>query len=64
MTDRTFIVRFKPRELNTGSVIASTAEIQAEHIVFLNSTGELAALFLMEVVESWTALPGCRSDLR
>ncbi len=56
MTDRTLIVRFKPRELVTRSVTASTAEIQAEHIVFLNSKGQLAALFLMEVVESWTVI--------
>lgn len=57
MTDRTFIVRFKPRQLSTQPVIAVDAEIHAEHIVLLDSTGKLAALFLMEVVESWTELP-------
>jgi len=35
-------------------VIADRAEIQGDHLVFFNSKGELAALFLMEVVESWT----------
>jgi hypothetical protein len=63
MTDRTFIVRFKPRQLSTQPVIAADAEIHGEHIVLLNSTGKLAALFLMEVVESWTELPSCRNNL-
>jgi len=54
MTDKTFIVRFKARELSTQSVIAANAEIHAEHMVLLNSTGKLAALFLLEAVESWT----------
>ena len=57
MTERTFLVRLKPRELSVQPVIAVRAEIQAEHIVLLDSTGKLAALFLMEVVESWTELP-------
>ena len=35
-------------------MIADRAEIQGDHLVFFNSKGELAALFLMEVVESWT----------
>jgi hypothetical protein len=57
MTDKTFLVRLKPRELGIQPVIAVRAEIQAEHIVLLDSTGKLAALFLMELVESWTELP-------
>jgi hypothetical protein len=61
MTDRTFIVRFKVPGLGTQRVMATNAEVHAEHIVLLNSTGKLAALFLMEVVESWTELPGCRN---
>lgn len=63
MTDRTFIVRFKPPQLSTPPVIATDAEIHGEHIVLLNSTGKLAALFLMEAVESWTELPSCRNNL-
>ena len=63
MTDKTFIVRFKARQLSTQPVIATDAEIHAEHIVLLNSTGKLAALLLMEAVESWTELPSCRRNL-
>jgi len=57
MADKTFIVRFKARELSTQLVIAANAEIHADHMVLLNSTGKLTALFLLEVVESWTELP-------
>ena len=59
MTDRTFIVKFKPPELTIEPVVAATAEIYDDHLVLLNSKGELAALFLMDVVESWNeiALP-------
>jgi hypothetical protein len=57
MTDKTFVVRFKARELSTQRVTAAQAEIYAEHMVLLNSTGKLAALFLLEALESWTDKP-------
>jgi hypothetical protein len=53
MTDKTFLVRFKPRELGLKAVIAARAEIHGEHIALLNSKGKLAALFLVEIVQSW-----------
>jgi len=34
-------------------VIAASAEIHGEHLVFLRSDGSLAALFVMEIVENW-----------
>jgi hypothetical protein len=54
MADRRFLIRFKPPKLSTQPVIAERAEIQGDHLVLFNSKGELAALFLMEVVESWS----------
>jgi hypothetical protein len=39
-------------------VLAVTTEIHGDHLVFLNSEGKLAALFLMEMVESWTVISG------
>jgi hypothetical protein len=33
--------------------VASSAEIQGDHIALLNSNGQLTALLLMEIVESW-----------
>lgn len=37
-------------------VRAATIECHGEHLVFLNSDGKLAALFLMEMVESWNVI--------
>jgi hypothetical protein len=54
MSDRCFLVRFKPPELSTQPVIADTSEIQGDHLALINSQGKLAALFLLEVVESWS----------
>lgn len=54
MTDKTFLIRFKPPDLRTQSVIAARAEIHGEHLVLLNKEGKLTALFLLEVVESWS----------
>jgi hypothetical protein len=56
MTDKTYLVRFKPRELGLKAVIAARAEIHGEHIALLNSKGKLAALFLVDIVESWSVL--------
>jgi len=54
MTDKTYLVRLKPRERDVHVVVAASAEIHGEHIVLLNSDGKLAALFLLEIVETWT----------
>jgi hypothetical protein len=35
-------------------VTAATAEIYGEHLVFLNAAGQPLALFLLEIVESWS----------
>ncbi len=56
MANKTYLVRFKPPEISTQVVHAERAEIYGEHLVFLNSKGELAALFLMEIVEDWSEL--------
>jgi hypothetical protein len=53
MADRTYIVRFKQPEGSAEIFVASSAEIHGDHIVLLNSNGQLAALFLLEFVESW-----------
>jgi hypothetical protein len=56
MTDKTYLIRFKPREIGPQVVIAARVEFHGEHIVLLNSKGTPAALFLMEMVESWSVL--------
>jgi hypothetical protein len=54
MTDKTFLIRFKlPIYLSPRPVLAARAQMQGEHLVFLNSEGKLAALFLLEELEGW-----------
>ena len=64
MTDKTYLVRLKPRELGLVAVKAAKAEIHGEHLALLNSECQLAALFLMEIVESWSVLGNPGSMLR
>jgi hypothetical protein len=53
LADKTYIVRFKPPQLGIQLVAASSAQIHGEHIALLNSNGQLAALLLLDIVESW-----------
>jgi hypothetical protein len=50
------LIRFKPSNLATKLVVASSAEIHGEHLVFLHSDGSLAALVVLETVESWSEI--------
>jgi hypothetical protein len=54
--DKTYLVRIKAPSFALQHVTAVSAEMHGEHLVFLNSEGKLAALFLMEIVESWNVL--------
>jgi hypothetical protein len=56
MAEKTYLVRLKPPSLALQHVSASRFEIQGEHLAFVDSRGKLAALFLMELVESWNEL--------
>jgi hypothetical protein len=56
MTDKTYLVRFKSPEISSQLVVGESTEIDGEHLIFLNSKGELAALFLLEIVKDWTEL--------
>jgi hypothetical protein len=51
---KTYIVRFKVPEIMMETVKAVRVEIQGDHLVFMDLQGRLAALFLMELVESWS----------
>ena len=57
MADKTFLIKFKAAELAVGPVVAATVEIHGDHLILTDSAGGLAALFLMDLVESWTVLP-------
>lgn len=54
MADKTFIVRFKQPDLAIQPVVAERAEFQAEHLVLIDAQGRLAALFVLDVIESWS----------
>jgi hypothetical protein len=55
--EKTLLVRFKAPNHGVQHVIATSVEIHADHLIFTDGHGELAALFLMEWVEGWTVLP-------
>jgi hypothetical protein len=38
-------------------VIASTVQLYGDHLVFVNSNGQLTALFLKNLVRRWNMLP-------
>jgi hypothetical protein len=57
LADRTYLVRCKPPELGLQAVPAAVGEIHGEHLVLLNSMGKPVALFLIEIVESWSESP-------
>lgn len=56
MPDKTYLVQFKTRALGPQHVIASTIEIHDEHLIFCDSNGKLAAVFLFELVLSWNEI--------
>jgi hypothetical protein len=39
-------------------MVASIVEVVGDHLVFLDAEGGLAAVFLLDLVESWEVLPG------
>lgn len=54
MTDKTYIVQFRPPELGTQHMTAASADVYGDHLVLLNPNEESVAIFLLETVESWT----------
>jgi hypothetical protein len=63
MADTTFLIRFRTPELSPQQVIAAHAQIQGDHLVLLNAQGKLAALFSLDIVESWNEVEvGCSGN--
>jgi hypothetical protein len=56
MPERAYIVKFKRPEIIMRPVVAARAEVQGDHLVFVNADGRLAALFLLEIVQSWSEI--------
>jgi hypothetical protein len=55
--EKLFVVRFLPLDMKPQSFTASAAEIHGEHLVPKNSQAKLVAIFLSEIVETWSELP-------
>ena len=55
MAEKTYVIHFKPPETSIQRVRAATAEVVDGYLVLHNEEGELAALFLLEVVQAWSA---------
>lgn len=56
LADELYIVRFKPPQIGAELVAASSVEIHGDHIALLNSNGQLVALLLLDIVESWSVV--------
>jgi hypothetical protein len=55
MPNKTFLVRLRDNAA-FHHVRAATVEIHGEHLAFLTAKGKLAALFLLDMVESWNEI--------
>jgi hypothetical protein len=55
MPNRTYLVKLRTNALQ--QVRAAKVEVHGEHLAFLTPQGKLAALFLLEIVESWNEIP-------
>ena len=49
-----YVVFFSESTLDFQIVIANSCRVEGEHLVFLTEDGKLTALFLLEIVESWS----------
>jgi hypothetical protein len=58
MTEKMYLVRLKAPSNALQHVRAVGARLygDGEHLVFVDSQGRLAALFLTEIVESWNEI--------
>jgi hypothetical protein len=53
MPDKTYLIRFKDRDVAPLRVIAATVETHEDHLAFLRADGRLAALVLAKIVEEF-----------
>jgi hypothetical protein len=54
MAAKRFLVRFKLPQMTMQPVIAESARIQGDQLVFLDSKRKQVAVFVLTVVESWS----------
>lgn len=57
MPNKTYQVRLRPPSSAVQHVVAAEIRMLDNHLVFLDGKGDVAALFLVDLVESWDAIP-------
>jgi hypothetical protein len=57
MPDKTWVVFLNRPQLENQVVVAANVIVIDDHLIFTNSKGELAGLFLIEVVASYSEVP-------
>ena len=62
MPNKRFLVRLRTNAFQ--QVRAATVEVHGDHLAFLTEKGKLAALFLLDVVESWNEIGSAPSTGR
>jgi hypothetical protein len=55
MSEKTYLIHFKPPETSVERVRAAAAEVVDGYPMLYDDEGELAGMFLMEIVEAWSA---------
>jgi hypothetical protein len=60
MLDHNYRVRLTTQTVQHA--IASIVELHGDYLVFVNSKGQLTALFLRDLVRSWNMLPNILPD--
>jgi hypothetical protein len=54
MSEKIYVVYFKPPESSSQRVTASSHEVVDGYLVLRDENGDMRGLFLLEVVETWT----------
>jgi hypothetical protein len=54
MVDTKFLIEFHTPDLGALCVFASHVEVRGDHLLLLNSDGQLAEVFMLENVKSWS----------
>jgi hypothetical protein len=54
MSNKRHKVVFKELLIGPQLVFASSSQIHGEHLIFLDADNKLAALFLIDAIESWS----------
>jgi hypothetical protein len=62
MAARTFIVRMKAPDASIHFVVANEAFICGDQLILVDSENKLAALFVVDFVESWCQLQATDSE--